>query len=66
MNAEKDFSLKRDIKLGLLVFLRSEKERHEDDVYAIIQTIERIKKDIDCTQEEWDSIKEMSERYRKF
>lgn len=66
MKAQDDFSLSRDSRLALVIFLYSEKLRHEDDIVFIEEIISILRSEEKVTDKEWKSIVEMAERYRKF
>lgn len=66
MKAQDDFTIKRDIKLGFLIFMLSEKLRHQDDIAFIDNIVDKMYKEENITDDEWHSMTVMAERYRKF
>ena len=66
MKAQEDFSISREVKVGFLIFLKSERLRHYDDIQAIDKAIKEVYKQIDATVDEIALLDKMAERYRKF
>lgn len=66
MNASEDFTLTREVRLGLYVFLCSERERHKLDVLKIESMLKLVAKDINMTRIEIERCKILSERYEQF